>query len=128
MAEFRHLDESKNFGEQHWNVPGLDQRVLIADEDLMVVYVRIPSGTSFPMHQHPEAQIGFQVSGRAEITTDSGSQVLEPGTAYYFAPNEPHGSRVVGDEPVVQIDVFHPVRQEYLEATEATGGGSDTGS
>jgi quercetin dioxygenase-like cupin family protein len=116
MAEFRHLDEAKNFGERYWGVPGLDQRVLASSEDLTIVYVKIPAGTTFPVHTHREEQIGFQVSGRAEFTTDDGSREVGPGTAYHFLPDEPHGSRVLGDEPVVQIDVFRPARWAYLDA------------
>jgi hypothetical protein len=32
-----------------------------------------------------------------------------------FEPNEVHGSRVIGEEPVIQIDAFHPAREDYLE-------------
>jgi quercetin dioxygenase-like cupin family protein len=130
MVDFRHVDEAKNFGERHWGVPGLDQRVLSSSEDLTIVYVKIPPGTSFPMHSHPEEQIGFQVSGRAEFTTEEGTREAGPGTAYHFLPNEPHGSRVLGDEPVVQIDVFRPARWDYIDATseasEAQEGDDDT--
>jgi quercetin dioxygenase-like cupin family protein len=121
MAEFRHLDEAKNFGERHWGVPGLDQRVLTSSKELTIVYVKIPAGTEFPVHSHPEEQIGFQVSGQTEFTTDGGTLEVGPGTAYHFLPGEPHGSRVLGDEPVVQIDVFRPARWDYLEASGEDG-------
>jgi quercetin dioxygenase-like cupin family protein len=69
----------------------------------------------FPDHSHPHVQIGFQISGRAELRGENGRFEIGPGTAYMFKPNEVHGSRVIGEEPAIQIDAFHPAREDYLD-------------
>ncbi len=125
MAEFRPLDEQANFGEHHWKVPGLDQRVLLHDEDVMIVYVKIPPGTRFPVHSHPEVQMGVQLQGRAKITLQDGQHEIGPYTAYHYASGEPHGAEVLGDEPVIQLDVFRPVREDYLAAAAEAGKHTD---
>jgi quercetin dioxygenase-like cupin family protein len=125
MVDFHRVENATNFGEKHWGVPGLDQRVLSSSEDMTIVYVKIPVGTTFPLHSHPEEQIGYQVSGRVEFTTDEGTREIGPGTAYHFLPNEPHGSRVLGDEPAVQIDVFRPARKDYIAATAEVAGANE---
>jgi quercetin dioxygenase-like cupin family protein len=124
MAETRPLEEQINFGEQHWKVPGLDQRILLHDEHVMIVYVRIPPGTRFPVHTQPEVQMGVQLQGRAKIKLREAEHEIGPYTAYHYASGEPHGAEVLGDEPVVQFDVFQPVRQDYLAA--AADAGEDT--
>jgi mannose-6-phosphate isomerase-like protein (cupin superfamily) len=48
--------------------------------------------------------IGYQVSGRLHIVTDDGSAVeVGPGEAYSVPPG--HDAWVVGNDPVVAIDV-----------------------
>lgn len=118
MVRIRRVEEARNIGEQRWNVPGLEQRVLLHTDELMVVWLKIPPGTEFPDHSHPHAQIGFQVSGRVELRGENGKFEIGPGTAYMFEPNEVHGSRVIGEEPAVQLDAFHPAREDYLDADE----------
>jgi sugar lactone lactonase YvrE/quercetin dioxygenase-like cupin family protein len=111
----RDLQDAPDIAPDRWGVPGLEQRVMLHDENLMVVWLRIPPGTEFPLHSHPHVQIGFQVSGRSELTGENGTVEIGPGTAYMFAPNEVHGSRAIGDEPVIQLDAFHPAREDYAE-------------
>lgn len=115
MVEIRRIEEAPDIGENRWGAPGLEQRVLLHTDELMVVWLNIPPGTEFPDHSHPHAQIGFQVSGRVELRGENGSFEIGPGTAYMFKPNEVHGSRVIGDEPAVQLDAFHPAREDYLD-------------
>jgi len=118
VVRIRRVEEARNIGEERWNVSGLEQRVLFHTDELMVVWLKIPPGTEFPDHSHPHAQIGFQVSGRVELRGENGRFEIGPGTAYMFEPNELHGSRVVGGEPAVQLDAFHPAREDYLDADE----------
>ena len=116
MVEIRGIEEAPDIGRTRWEGSGVEQRVLLHTAELMVVWLKISPGTEFPDHSHPHAQIGFQVSGRAELRGENGKFEIGPDDAYRFEPNEVHGSRVIGDEPVIQIDAFHPAREDYLEA------------
>ncbi len=111
----RKIEDAYNFGEKMWGIKGLEQRVLLYTNNLMVVWLKIPPRTEFPDHSHFNEQIGIQIAGYCELRGKDGKVEIGPGTAYMFEPGEIHGSRVLGDEPVIQIDVFHPARQDYLE-------------
>lgn len=119
MVEFRKVEEARDIAQERWDAPGLEQRVLLQTEDLMVVWLRIPPGTEFPDHNHPHVQIGYQIAGRSLIRGENGEFEIGPGTAYMFRPNEIHGSRTIGDEYVIQLDAFHPAREDYVELDRA---------
>jgi quercetin dioxygenase-like cupin family protein len=48
-----------------------------------------------------------------------GEQVIRcaAGGVFYLPPNQPHGGRVIGLEPVVIIEAFHPPRDDYTPGT-----------
>jgi quercetin dioxygenase-like cupin family protein len=115
MVKIRRIEEAQDIGGERWEGTSLEQRVLLHTDELMVVWLKIPPGTEFPDHSHHHAQIGFQVSGWAELRGENGKFEIGPGTAYMFESNEVHGSRVIGEEPVIQIDAFHPAREDYLD-------------
>ena len=73
MVKIRRIEEAPDIGEGRWETSGLEQRVMLHTDELMVVWLKIPPGTEFPDHGHPHAQIGFQVSGRAELRGRTGS-------------------------------------------------------
>jgi len=67
MVKIRRIEEVRDIGEDRWKGMDLEQRVLLHTDELMVVWLKIPPGTEFPDHNHHHAQIGFQVSERAEL-------------------------------------------------------------
>lgn len=50
----------------------------------------------------------------AEQTAGRETVVLRVGSTYSFEPNEYLEFKVIGDEPVIVHDVFHPPREDYL--------------
>ena len=44
------------------------------------------------------------------------SHLLGPGGLLHIPPNVEHWGEVVGDEPVLNLDVFTPLREEYAPA------------
>ena len=46
------------------------------------------------------------------------SIVLGPGGLLQIPPNVIHWGEVVGDEPVLNLDIFTPVREEYAPAPQ----------
>jgi quercetin dioxygenase-like cupin family protein len=41
------------------------------------------------------------------------SHLLGPGGLLHIPPNVEHWGEVVGDEPVLNLDIFTPLREEY---------------
>lgn len=82
-------------------------------DDLMVSVVNLEEGAVVPDHAHPHEQMGYLVSGRLEFTIGGVTELLEPGDVWRIPSGVPHRVVAVGG-PAVAIDVFHPVRQDYL--------------
>ncbi len=92
--------------------PGVEIRA-IAGEGLMLSLVTFEPGAAVPEHSHPHEQMGMMISGQAEFTVGGITRVLGPGDLWRIPGNVPH--RVVAlDGPAVALDVFHPVRDDYL--------------
>lgn len=71
---------------------------------------------------HPWDQAILLISGRVEATLGEngadGTYVLEPGHIIYIPANMPHIGRVLGDEEAFGVDIFAPVRKDYLDMAE----------
>ena len=97
---------------------GVLRRTLVWGERLLFVEFRVPAGAGVPRHNHPHEQVGYVVSGRLAFAVGDDERVLGPGDAYVIPGDVPHHSRALED--AVVIDVFSPVREEYLPQTPAT--------
>ena len=57
---------------------------------------------------------GYQVSGRLHVRLDDGTEAeVGPGEAYVIPPG--HDAWVVGDEPVVTVDMSRVTAEEYAK-------------
>jgi quercetin dioxygenase-like cupin family protein len=64
-------------------------------------------------HAHPHEQVGMVIEGSALFQVGDDERVLRPGDMYFIPGGVPH--RVVAEAAGLQaLDVFHPVREEYL--------------
>lgn len=92
---------------------GAERRVLSHGGRMMVVEFRFPAGVTAPVHHHPHEQVGYVVSGELDLLME-GQQTrrLGAGASYYVPPGVPHG--VVIHTPTVLVDVFTPVREDFL--------------
>jgi quercetin dioxygenase-like cupin family protein len=64
-------------------------------------------------HAHPHEQVGIVLEGRAIFVIGDEEKTLQPGDMYRIPGNVPH--RVVAlDERVKALDIFNPVREDYL--------------
>jgi quercetin dioxygenase-like cupin family protein len=85
----------------------------VAGEQLMLSYVDIDPGAVVEAHSHPHEQAGMVLEGRARFVVGEEERVLGPGDVYRIPGGVTHRVEAL-DEPVVALDVFHPVREDYL--------------
>lgn len=85
-----------------------------AGEGLMLSLVNLEPGSIVPEHSHPHEQMGMMISGRAEFTIGGVTRVLGPGDAWRIPGHVLHKVRTLDEGPAVALDVFHPVREDYL--------------
>lgn len=92
---------------------GIVRKVLVYSDDMMLVYYEGSPGASLS-HSHPHEQMGYIIKGSVELTAGGKTVVLKAGSSYAFKPNEYHEFTVIGDEPFIILDIFHPPREDYL--------------
>ncbi len=66
-----------------------------------------------PAHRHPHEQTGYLVSGRLRLTTAVETFDAAPGDSWCIPADVEHSGQALED--TVAVEVFSPVRQEYLE-------------
>ena len=91
-------------------------------ENLMMSHIEIAEGAVIPMHQHTHEQGGIVLSGQLELTIGDEVRVLESGQMYIIPPNTPHKAVAVNG-PAVALDIFSPIREDYVEAMQKAASG-----
>jgi quercetin dioxygenase-like cupin family protein len=81
---------------------------------MMVLNATLP-GHTVPIHSHPHEQIGMVYSGSAILRIGEEEQVVKQGDFFCIPANIPHGDTCLGDEPFVMLDIFYPVREDFID-------------
>lgn len=99
-------------GSRHQIFPGVTIHTH-ALERLMLSVVHLEPGAVVELHNHPHEQMGVLLSGQFEFTIGGETRRLGPGDMWRIPSGVPHTVVAVGG-PAVAIDVFSPVRDDYL--------------
>jgi quercetin dioxygenase-like cupin family protein len=99
-------------GSQHQIFPGV-AICTTAGQALMLSMVTFEPDAVVPDHAHPHEQMGILISGRLEFTVGGVTRILKPGDMWRIPGNILHGVRAL-EGPAVALDVFHPIREDYL--------------
>lgn len=97
---------------RHTIFPGVHIQTC-ALEKMMVSIVDLAAHAVVEEHSHPHEQMGMWLAGRAVFTIGGEQKTVQPGDVYRIPSNVRH-KVVVLDEPARAIDIFSPVREEYL--------------
>ena len=92
--------------------PGVSRCGFRGDDVLMVMNWLEP-GMEVNPHSHPCEQVVYIVQGQMRFVI--GGEVLEggAGTLIRIPPNVEHYGEPIGDEQVLNLDVFSPIREDY---------------
>ena len=85
----------------------------ITGKNAQMLYIKLNPGTS-TLHNHSQEQMGFILSGSAEITINGKSVICEPGDAYYIPSNANHGFKVLNNTNLEYIEIFSPAKEENI--------------
>jgi len=99
---------------------GLETTILTGlhgERTMMVLNATLP-GHAVPSHSHPHEQVGMVYSGKAVLKIGSEEQIVHKGDFYCIPANVPHSDTTIGDEPFVMLDIFYPVRKDFIEKYE----------
>ena len=105
--------------------PLLDRR-LITGERMMLAHVYLKKGCIVPRHSHENEQLTYILEGalRFWIGEDESEEVIvvRAGEVLDIPSNVPHKAEALED--TLDVDVFCPPRQDWLDGTDASSGSS----
>ena len=93
-------------------VNGVVQKTLAYGASTLMVEFKLQKGAKIPSHLHPHEQTGYLVKGRIQLTIGSETHDIRPGDSWCIHGNVPHSADSLEDS--VAIEVFSPVREDYL--------------
>jgi unsaturated pyranuronate lyase len=89
------------------------ERQLVVGQNLMICRFKFTPFLETPQHRHPHEQMSIVVSGRVRFFVEGEERICSPGDVLQFPANCLHGATMM-DEEVVLIDVFTPLREDFL--------------
>lgn len=98
--------------------PSLERR-LITGERMMLAHVYIKRGCVVPKHHHENEQLTYILQGALKFFVgDDGSEVItvKAGEVLHIPSNVPHEAHALED--TLDVDVFSPPRQDWLDQTD----------
>jgi quercetin dioxygenase-like cupin family protein len=110
VSAFQHRDWSTISVEQI--ADGIERQMVWGDR-LMVCRLRFKPQVITAIHSHPHEQITIVEQGRVRFAINGTERLASAGDILHFPSELPHGATIL-DEEVVLIDIFTPVRDEFL--------------
>jgi quercetin dioxygenase-like cupin family protein len=94
------------------SLPGIRQKTLVFGKNTLMAEFRLSKGSQLPRHTHPHEQTGYLVSGHITLRIGDEESDIRPGDSWNIPGNVVHSATIQEDS--VAIEIFYPVREEYL--------------
>lgn len=91
---------------------GVLRKILVFNDDIMMVCHRYEVGSVGPLHSHPHVQASYVASGKFELTRNGETMSFEAGDSILMPSGVTHGALCT--EPGDMIEVFSPYREEFI--------------
>jgi quercetin dioxygenase-like cupin family protein len=91
---------------------GITMKTLVHGDKTLVVEFRLRRGSILPVHKHPHEQTGYLVSGKLRMSIGKEEYDVGKGDSWNITGDMEHGAVAVEDS--VAVEVFSPVREDYL--------------
>lgn len=93
---------------------GVEQKTLVYGDKTLMTEFRLRQGAALPRHTHPHEQTGYLVQGRLRLWLAGEAFEVLPGDSWCVPSGAEHGADILEDS--VALEVFSPVREDYLPA------------
>ena len=93
-------------------LPGIRRKTLSYGAATLMSEFRLRAGFPLPVHEHPQEQTGYLVSGRLRLTIGGETREVGPGDSWSIPGGVDHGAETLED--AVAVEVFSPLREDYL--------------
>jgi quercetin dioxygenase-like cupin family protein len=94
-------------------LPGIQRKTLGWGAHTLLAEFKLSKGAVIPLHQHPQEQTGYLVSGQLIFTIAGAEFTMRPGDGWIIPGGVEHGVTVPEDSVVVEV--FSPVREDYRD-------------
>ncbi len=98
---------------------GITRKTLVHGEKTLMTEFRLRTGSILPRHSHPHEQTGYLVQGRIRLSIGTEQYEARAGASWCIPGGVEHGADILEDS--VAVEVFSPVRDDYLPGPCATG-------
>jgi quercetin dioxygenase-like cupin family protein len=103
-------------GEYTTPLPGIRMKTLCYGERTLMTEFVLSHASVLPLHSHPYEQTGYLVAGKIRLRIGDSEYGVAPGDSWCIPSGVEHGAQCTED--VVAIEVFSPVREDYLPKHE----------
>ena len=90
----------------------------VTGENCQLVWAKFEPGGTYELHSHTHEQASVMISGRMRLTVGDEVREIGPGDMWFAPANVEHGGEILGDEPVVFIDIYAPPAEWIAEWVE----------
>jgi quercetin dioxygenase-like cupin family protein len=91
---------------------GIERQMIVGD-NIMICRFRFSPLLVTPEHDHPHEQMTIVERGRVRFFVEGKERIATAGDVLHFPSGCWHGATMM-DEEVVLIDIFSPVREDFL--------------
>lgn len=92
--------------------PGI-KRQMVVGQNVMLVRFTFEPFLVTDQHTHPHEQMTLVMKGRVKFFIEGEPIIVSAGNVLHFPPHNRHGATML-DEEVVLIDIFSPIREDFL--------------
>jgi len=99
---------------------GTITRRLVTGERMMIAHVYLKKGDDVPRHSHENEQLTYILQGALQFwfgPNDERELTVRAGEVIVIPSNVPH--RALALEDTLDVDVFNPPRQDWLNGSDA---------
>jgi quercetin dioxygenase-like cupin family protein len=101
---------------------GIERQMLVGNR-MMICRFRFRPFLVTPEHDHPHEQMTIVERGKVRFFVEGKERIASAGDVLHFPPKCWHGATMM-DEEVVLIDIFTPLREDFLNGNQ--NGGNDS--
>lgn len=90
------------------------ERQMVVGENIMICRFKFIPFLVTPAHSHPHEQMSLIIKGKVKFIIGDEERIVGPGNVLHFPSNFWHGATML-EEEVVLIDIFSPIREDFLK-------------
>lgn len=89
------------------------ERQMVVGEHIMICRFKFVPNLVTPAHRHLHEQMTLVMQGKVKFIIGEEEKIVSAGDVLHFPSNSWHGATML-DEEVVLIDIFSPIREDFL--------------